>query len=272
MTAALYRSATGSGVSPLVPVLSALAVMRVRHGDKVVAGMSPAVVVDPSSGDGWNPATDLLDSDAALDALLDAGKQRWKAHDHVNASMVWKAYTRWLALPAVLGFATAHRVPDVSPENVLYRFDPEAKHFLTLGLRRAALTALSGDPTPGIADHVADEAALLAVLRSQLVDRHLAPLMDRFRARVHIGRRSLWGSLASGVGQMISRSAEALPGSTLDTAHAVLGALDIADLVELAPQPGGSLEVTRRTCCLSFTLPEPKFCSGCVVRAAGAVD
>jgi ferric iron reductase protein FhuF len=274
VTAILCRAGVPSA---LTPVLNALAVMRAVHGDSVVAGIAPAIVVQPEQpvpldGSGpldgsrprpaqfadrrWLPATGLLNSPAALDALIDAAKQRWNAPDHVAASLAFKAYARWLALPAVLGYATARRIPDVTPDNVVYRFDASTKHLVTIGLRDYRTTEL------------ADDAALLAVLRDTLLDQHLDPLVEQIRNRVHIGRRTLLGSLASAIGLLLSRSADALPGSTLDTATAVLSTLDIADLVTMAPQPGGRLDVQRRTCCLAFTLPEPKFCGGCCVPSA----
>ena len=247
VTAILCRAAVPSA---LTPVLNAVAAMRSHYGDSVVAGIAPAIVAEPDPR--WQPATHLLTSPQALDDLLDAAKQRWNAPDHVAAALAFKAYARWVALPAVLGYATSPRIPDIAPENVVYRVDASAKHLVTIGLRDARTTA---------------EGDLLAVLRESLLDRHLDPLVDQIRSRVHIGRRTLLGSLASAVGLLLSRSADALPGSTLDTAQAILSALDIADLVALSPQPGGRLDVQRRTCCLAFTLPEPKFCSGCCVPA-----
>jgi ferric iron reductase protein FhuF len=64
----------------------------------------------------------------------------------------------------------------------------------------------------------------------------------------------------------ISRAADVLPGSALDAANTLLDGLDLADLVDLAPEESGRLEVRRRTCCLAFNLPEPRICSGCVIN------
>jgi ferric iron reductase protein FhuF len=43
--------------------------------------------------------------------------------------------------------------------------------------------------------------------------------------------------------------------------HTLLRALGVDDLVELTPE----LEIRRKTCCLAFTLPEPKVCRGCCI-------
>jgi ferric iron reductase protein FhuF len=62
----------------------------------------------------------------------------------------------------------------------------------------------------------------------------------------------------------LSRAADVVPGPTLATAEQVLASLGVDDLVELGPREGG-LDVRRKTCCLAFTLPEPKICSGCCI-------
>jgi ferric iron reductase protein FhuF len=115
---------------------------------------------------------------------------------------------------------------------------------------------------------VPDEAALLAALRTTLLDAHLAPLLERIRESVRLGARTLLGSLASGVAYGVLRAADVLPGSAAANTDALLTALDVADLVDLVPGADGALTVQRRTCCLAFTLPEPKICSGCCIRPA----
>jgi ferric iron reductase protein FhuF len=258
VTAILCRA---DAPSALAPVMTAIAAMRSHYGESVVAGIAPAIVV--TADERWRPATDLLSSPHALDSLIDAAKQHWNAPDHVAAALAFKSYSRWLALPIVLGYAAARRLPDLSPDNVVYQYHPSAKHLMTLGLRDARTAGLPGDPQATRA--VTDDAALLALFRESLLDRHLDPLVEQIRSRVNIGRRTLLGSLASSVALLLSRSADALPGSTLDTASTLLSTLDMADLVVMTAQPDGRLDVQRRTCCLAFTLPEPKFCSGCCV-------
>ncbi len=113
-----------------------------------------------------------------LDILLDAAGRRWKAQPHAAAALAWKAYTYWLALPAVLGWASARRVPLLTGANVLMHFD-DPRPLVTLGLRAdipvAVLPtdplALSGHPQVRV---VADEDALLAEFRRTLLDEHLA--------------------------------------------------------------------------------------------------
>jgi hypothetical protein len=265
--------------------------MAARPDLPALQGIEPGLVVaDPA---GWVRAADLV-SGAALDDMLDTAARRWHAAPHAAAALAWKCYSYWLALPAVLGYATVRRVPLMSPEAVLVRWSVQ-RPFVQLGLAparrtsgarvtggwvgkqgRSAVTVavLPSDPVlvhgPGRGIRVVPhEAALLDELRTTLMDEHLTPILGQIRSRLHLGRRTLWGSLASGVAHGLSRAADVIPGSTLQTATAVLASLGIADLVQIGERADGdALAVQRRTCCLAFTLPEPhgRICSGCCIR------
>jgi hypothetical protein len=251
-----------AAVTPLAPVLGALAAMTGRypvHG--VVQGL---YVTDPA---GWLPASEIVYGDA-FDDMLDKAGKRWNAPPHVAAALAWKCYAYWVALPAVLGYATARRVPLLEPSNVLVRY-VDRQPFLCAGLVDPELAVLPTDPLAAL-DHpgirvVPDDAALLGALRSALIDAHLGPIVERMHLRLHLGRRTLWGSLASGIAHGVSRAADVLPGSTADTTHALLSSLDLDALVDLTPEPCGRLAVRRRTCCLAFALPDAKICTGCVI-------
>jgi hypothetical protein len=243
------------------------ATLRAAFGTDRLPGLAPGLLVDHPVG--WLPASTLIDG-SRLPELLDAAKHRWRAAPHAAAALAWKAYTYWLALPAVLGWAGARRVPLLDPADVLVHFE-DHRPLLTLGLRPSIkVAALPSDPLAiaGLPEiHVVpDEAALLATFRTSLLDGHLAPLLEQIRGQVHLGTRTLLGSLASGVAYGVLRAADVLPGSTLANAGALLDALEVADLVDLVPGPTGELTVQRKTCCLAFTLPEPKICSGCCIK------
>jgi hypothetical protein len=255
-------------VPPLAPIFAALNAIQARHGGPAVHGMAPDLLVhDPL---GWLPASELVNG-RRLPDLLDTAKQRWGATPHAAAGLAWKSYTYWLALPAVLGWASARRVPLLAPSRVLVRFT-DHQPFLTIGLHRPTIAVLPSDPLLATGTSsldlrvVPDEANLLAALRASLLDAHLTPLLDRIRLITHIGHRTLLGSLASGVAYGVIRASDALPGSTADTVRTLLDTLGVSDLVSLVPGSGGELIVQRQTCCLAFTLPEPKVCSGCCIR------
>ena len=213
------------------------------------------VVTDP---DGWLPADTFTGE--GVEVLLAAARRRWTAPPHVAAALVWKAYSYWLAVPAVFGWVAARRVPQLSASQVLVRLDaPYAP--VRLGLRPGGgTTVLPADPLagePGVAV-VADEPALLAALRRTLLDEHVGPLLDAMQARARIGRRLLLGSLASGVAHAARRA-----GASADETGLLLGTLGVAGLVDRGTGADGRPTIRRRTCCLLFTLPERKFCGDC---------
>lgn len=250
---------------PLGPVIATLAQMGARHGKESLQGLSTGLVTDAP---GWRSAGELLTPGGVRD-WLDAAAERWSAQPHAAAALAWKCYSYWLALPAVIGFAGSRRVPLMTPDHVRVRFS-DRQPFLTLALHRPVTAVLATDPivateTPGLLI-VEDEAELLGVMRRSLVDAHLDPMLDEVRKQARLGRRTLWGSVASGVSYAMSRGFHAPPANLLDTTHRVLNALGADDLVDLALREQGGLDIKRRTCCLAFTLPTPKVCSTCCIR------
>jgi hypothetical protein len=249
---------------PLAPVTATL---RAMFGTSTqLPGLAPDLLVPDATG--WVPATQL--AGPHLETLLDSARRRWQAQPHAAAALAWKAYTYWLALPAVLGFASARRVPLLRADDVLMHFR-DSRPLVTLGLRHdipvAVLAsdplALSGLPQVRV---MPDEAALLAAFRTSLLDEHQTPLLSAIHSRVRIGSRTLLGSLSSGVAYAVLRSADVLPGSSAETIGTLLGALGVEDLIELVPGRNGKLDVQRKTCCLAFTLPTPKVCAGCCIK------
>lgn len=262
-----------TAADPLAPIRATLQAMAARPDEPPISGISPDLTIDGRAG--WRPATEVV-SGRALEALLDTAQRRWRASPHAAAALAFKSYSFWLALPAVLGFAAARRMPLMRPDGVMLRWSAR-QPFLVIGLTSVDVAVLPSDPLAGASPArrraagirvVPDEDALLAELRESAMDEHLAPIVEQIKARLHLGRRTLWGSLASGVAHGLSRSADVVPGSTLETANRILTALGLDDLVDLTPadRGGAGLNVQRRTCCLAFTLPEPTICSGCCIR------
>jgi hypothetical protein len=214
---------------------------------------------------GWLPATTLTRPDG-LAILLKAASARWNAPPHAAATLAWKSYSYWASLPVVLSWAASGRVPLVSAASTYALLHDEAP-FLRIGVRDVPFAVLPDDPLGQLAGSVVveSEAALLGVLRKVLLDEHLYPLLDALRTEVHVGRRTLLGSVASGIAYGIIRAAPALRGPAEELLDEVLGALDLDDLIDVVRTPDG-LTVQRKTCCLAFTLAEPKICSGCCIR------
>jgi len=250
--------------NPLDPITVTLQAMFGTSTE--LPGVAPDLLVHDTTG--WQPARALAGDH--LDTLLDSARRRWNAQPHAAAALAWKSYTYWLALPAVLGWASARRIPRLTADDVLINFtDPRA--LVTIGLRAdISVAVLPGDPIAA-AGHpqvkvVADEAALLDELRGSLLDQHLTPLLDAIHNRVRLGKRTLLGSLSSGVAYGVLRSADVLPGSSVETITRLHQALGVDGLIELVPTPDGKIDVQRKTCCLAFTLPQPKVCQGCCIK------
>ncbi|WP_431923233.1 hypothetical protein [Micromonospora wenchangensis] len=250
----------------LAPVTATL---RAMFGTDALPGLAPGLVVTDEIG--WSPATTLVDG-TRMPEFLRAAARRWGGTPHACAALAWKSYSYWTALPVVLGWASARRVPLLDPADVLIHFE-DHRQLLTMGLHRSTgVAVLPGDPLaltgqPGVRV-AADEAELLGLLRASLLDAHLAPMVTAIQAEVRVGARTLLGSVASGIAHGILRAADALPGPSVTTIDTLLGTLGLADLVELVPGRNGEPTVQRRTCCLAFTLPSPKVCQGCCVRTA----
>jgi hypothetical protein len=238
VTAIISRPA----VDPLSPINASLAAIRHRHGEDSLQGLVPGLRASQAASPGWHPASTLLSTDGMADFLATAA-QRWNAQPHAAAALAWKCYSYWLALPAVIGYAAARRVPIMTPSDVMVQYSPR-QPFVRLGLR----------------DPLVVEDASLATLRSSVLDQHLLPLIERIQTHVHLGSRTLLGSVASGTAYALSRAGLAAQ------APEILSALGVDDLVELTPQPDGQARIHRKTCCLAFTLPTPKVCSGCCIR------
>jgi hypothetical protein len=284
----IARPAAGCSLAPFA---AALAGLRQRRGPDATVGLAPELLV-PAGSPGWTPASELL-AGGLLDQLLAAAAQRWNATPAAAAALAWRSYTYWLVLPVVLGWGGFRRVPLLAPEDVLVRIgEPGSPRLVTIGLRRLRLAVLADDPltggpapatggpvqlTGGPAPATGQPAGrpaltvlgsgprLLAELRATLRDHHLDPLLARLRGRVNLGARTLLGSLASAVAYGVVRGLDAPSAELTATAGTLLSALDVADLVTLEPGPDGPV-VQRRTCCLAFTLPRPKICSGCCLR------
>lgn len=213
----------------------------------------------------WLRATTLSQPDG-LAALLRAAAKRWNAPPHAAATLAWKSYSYWAALPVVLSWAAARRVPLLTAENTFALIHDEAP-FLRIGVTDVPFAVLSGDPLGQLAGSVVvdSEETLIAAVRQVLMVEHLDPLLDAIRAEVHVGRRTLLGSVASGIAYAVIRASDAVPGSTQDVLAQLLTGLGLDDLVDVLRTPAG-LTVQRKTCCLAFTLDEPKICSGCCIR------
>src|SRR3954468_23914935 len=124
----------------MAPVVASL---RAMFGTSTeIPGLAPDLLVhDPA---GWRPAATLAAD--GLDPLLDMAGRRWTAQPHAAAALAWKAYTYWLGLPAVLGWASSRRVPLLTADEVLTHVSAR-RPLLTMGRRPdIGVAVFPGDP------------------------------------------------------------------------------------------------------------------------------
>ena len=145
MTAIISRPA----VDPLSPINASLAAMRRRHGEDSLQGLVPGLRASRAA---WPPAATLLTADGMADFLATAAR-RWSAQPPAAAALAWKCYSYWLALPAVVGYAAARRVPIMTPSEVLVHYSPH-QPFVRLGSARH-----EGVPGTGIGLGIARDLA-----------------------------------------------------------------------------------------------------------------
>lgn len=266
ITLAPGRTATLDPAAAYAPITATL---RSMFGTDLLPGLAPGLVITDERG--WQTAGTLI-HDGAIGDFIAAAVTRWQGSRHACTGVAWKAYSYWLALPAVLGWASARRVPLLDPADVLVDF-ADHRPAVALGLRpQTRIAVLPGDPLALTGDPrievVADEAALLTVLRESLLDRHLTPMITALQTEVRLGTRALHGSIASGVAYAILQAADVLPGGSLRSIDTLLETLGMSDLIEIATDADGLPAVRRRTCCLAVRLPQPKVCPGCCIRPA----
>lgn len=260
-----------------------LAAIRAAYGTSTaLPGLAPDLVV--REPEGWTSADTL-----AGDLLLGAAQRRWAAPPHVAVALLWRAYSLWLSVPAAFAWVAARRVPHLTAADVLVRLDAPVAP-VRLGLRDSYRTSvLPGDaladreerlfhPPPADGTRPAegarlagrpgilvlpDESALLAALRRVLLDEHVSPMLDNLQRTVRISRRLLLGSLAAGMAHAGRHAVRAVPGASPDDVGTLLAALGLTNLIDWSADPAGLVTVRRRTCCLAFTLPQPRFCGDC---------
>lgn len=235
---------------PLEPVLAALGALGARTG-RTLTGVGAGLRAE---GDGWIPATALLDG-SRLDDLLDGPVRLWGAKPHAAAALAYKQYTYWLAMPVVLGWAAARRVPLLPADNVAVRLADEAP-YVTIGMRRPLVAVLPDDPAASHPDAVTagSDAELLDLLADTLLRAHIDPLVEATRQRVRIGAHTLRGQLAAAVGYVLADAPDLVPDPAAACAT-LLSALDMPELAALRHDTGGAPCVARSTCCLAFVVP-----------------
>lgn len=231
-----------------------------------LAGVRPWLDGEAAHGAIEFPAAELAAGER-IEELMATAAALWGGSVHANAALAWKTYCYWTLAPVVLGYVGARRVPVLDAANAVFRVAEDAPMFSVRQVRPRFL-ALPHDPCAAHPDVevVANEAVLLDRLRASVFDDHLAPVLDAFLAKARVGRRTLMGSVASGIAYAVASIAQVVPDPDDVLAKTLLEAFDVSGLVDISTDEEGRLVYRRRTCCLALTIEGNGACSTCCVR------
>lgn len=248
------------------PLREAADIVERYCGAQPLMGLRPWLDGDEAPEGNHLPATTLADG-SRIDELLADAARLWGGSPHASAALAWKTYCYWVVAPAVLGYIADRRVPLLEADNFTFTVGEGEPMFSGRQLRPRFLV-LGSDPlasAPGV-EVAAGEDAMLRRMRESLFDHHLDAVLESIRGRVRIGRRTLLGSLASGICYAVANCATAGREPADVIAKNLLDAFDVADLVEVATDLHGRLDYRRHTCCLAFTIDGCGTCATCCVQ------
>ncbi|WP_100448824.1 hypothetical protein [Glycomyces xiaoerkulensis] len=200
--------------------------------------------------------------------LLADSARLWGGSPHASAALAWKTYCYWAVAPVVLGYVSARRVPLLEADDFQFTIAADGEPRFSGRQLRPRFLALPDDPLADAAgvEVVANDAELLERLGKSLFEAHLDPVMEAIRGRVRLGRRTLLGSLASGLAYAVTTCAPAGRESAESVARTLLETFGVADLVDLGTDGAGRLVYRRHTCCLAFTIDGCGTCATCCIQ------
>ncbi len=196
----------------------------------------------------------------AIDTAADRLNTRER---RVAASLFFQGYAGRLWSPVVACLASDEIVPELDPDQLSWRYMPDAPIALRARAVRGSLVPAGADQL-----RIAAELAFQSVVRS-----HLQPLTAAVRRQVKIAEPLLWGNAASAlVGAVEVLAWQRNDPSVARTARGVLTLLlDTGVLRQtgrLAIGRRGRIFFTRRSCCLYYRAPGGGLCGDCPLRTA----
>ncbi len=249
-----------------VPLRAAADHVDRYHGPRPLTGLRPWLDGREGPAGIELPGSALADGSRIGELLADSARL-WGGSPHASAALAWKTYCYWALVPAVLGYVSARRVPLLEADNFVFTVSEDDPMFSGRQVR-PRFAALPNDrmaTVPGV-EIVADEGALLRRMRVSLFEEHLEPVLEAIRREVRIGRRTLLGSLASGLAYAVASCSTAGREPAEAVAELLLEVFDVADLVDVFTDEDGRFAYRRHTCCLAFTIEGRGLCSTCCVQ------
>ncbi|MQA88167.1 MAG: hypothetical protein GEV03_26990 [Streptosporangiales bacterium] len=238
-------------------------------GQLFALAVDTGAAVDTAAGEpAWRRHEELLGpSGTELTSVIDAVRgQLGGGERRVAASMFVMGYATRLLAPALAGMLLDHRLPDLRPTRVRWRYLPGE------GLLLCCPAAAGWEPASGAAGV---SPALLERLRVDLVDGHLAPLLDAVRGVVPVSSALLWGNVASsaaGALRMLALHGAGTVAECESLGERLLAAPPLSGTGQLAVRSRREVRqlfFVRRNCCLYYRLPGGGKCGDCVLLDAG---
>lgn len=193
----------------------------------------------------------------------------------VAANMWFQWYCHRMAAPLLASWVLHRRVPDVSAENITFRFDAEGRpeHIAMIAMRASGLPgdiATDADLNPTV--------DLLPEITRVLLDGHLLPLGERLKARYRLGAPITKGTIASQIGMALttidaqsSLTWEQVTTDALRLLEHTSPQLDSltrsGDLICLQSTDRTGMFYRRGTCCLVYRAPNKSKCGGCPLHS-----
>ncbi|MGH3917134.1 MAG: (2Fe-2S)-binding protein [Pseudonocardiaceae bacterium] len=171
----------------------------------------------------------------------------------------------YLGIPATLGamlFHSARRVPSLQPEQLAFRLDPGWVQ--DVALRPSRFWCLPADPDAGHPDAipVADETALGAELRREVVS-HATRFLQVYGPLVRFGRRALWAAVTDVLdtslllaGRAFGSARAGAADARLVLAHRIEPFTSASTTCSIIDERGRTHWTRRRgSCCFYYALP-----------------
>lgn len=248
--------------------------------DRAVDWMSfrllDTVGTQPTPGGRWTTCEQALSDPACFTQWRAALAQRLgQQYAHVPEQTTAAHVLQWyLGIPTYLGamlFHSARRVPSLQPPELAFRLD--LAWVQEVALRPGPFWCLPGDPDTGHPDatQVADEVALAAVLRRQIVT-HAAPFLKVYGPLVRFGRRTLWAAVTDMLdvtlliaGRSFGSAQAGATDARLVLAEREEPLTSASTICEVADEHGRTHWIRRRGwCCFTYALPGVEHpCASC---------
>lgn len=251
----------GLAASPVAEIFDALRSSKATWAPEIT---TPA-------GAGWVAGTALRSAtEGPFNAILERIGERARTQDRRTIAASFALRYGWASAMAIAPYLRFHCVPDVSLENVSFKFR-ESTFLERTAIYEARGTVVAGD---GRAAHptmstVADDAALLRTLRAALVSQSEA-VVDALFHWSGFAHRGTWGLLTSSWASQFTALCENRDDhrSIRPQLEALFEGNDIVYVMRPRMEAvtygrATHLYQRRSSCCRYYLLPDGELCASC---------